>query len=90
MVESAPRLDPRLVAAISVLYDSRESMGEATRRLGALASELGLPRPSYSQVRRLVIAERQRRVERRERLDQLDRTIAGLIRHAHPYELFGR
>jgi len=90
MVESAPRLDRRLVAAVPALYDARRPIAETNRRMGALASELGLPRPSYSQVRRLAIAEQRRRAERRERLAQLDRTIEGILRHRHAYELFGR
>jgi hypothetical protein len=41
-------------------------------------------------VRRLVIAERERRARVRQRLDAVDRAIAGLMRHEHPYDPLGR
>jgi hypothetical protein len=48
---SAPRIDPRLVAAIERLDDVTVRIAEMNRRLGEVADALGLPRPSYEQVR---------------------------------------
>ena len=86
MVESAPRIDRRLVAALAVLDDSREPMAEINRRVGALASDLGLPRPSYAQIRRLLQAER---IEREERRARRGRMAQALLLRGHTYELFG-
>jgi hypothetical protein len=51
---SAPRIDPRLHAALARIDDGRLPVAEVNRRLGAVASHLGLPRPSYEQVRILL------------------------------------
>jgi hypothetical protein len=51
MVASAPRLPPRLVAAIDRLDDGTMPIAELCRRVGAHAESLGLTRPSYQQVR---------------------------------------
>jgi hypothetical protein len=51
VVESAPRIDPRLVAALVRIDDPTRSIAETNRRLGRIAAELGLPKPSYEQVR---------------------------------------
>jgi hypothetical protein len=51
---SAPRIDSRLIAAIAHLDDRHEPIAETNRRIGALAGDLGLARPSYQQVRLLV------------------------------------
>jgi hypothetical protein len=50
---AAPRIDPRLRQFISGsgFFDSP---AEVTRAVGDLAWELGLPRPSYQQVRELM------------------------------------
>lgn len=48
----------RLVKAITVIDDGEMAYAEMTRRIAALADELGLPRPNYETVRRAVIAER--------------------------------
>jgi hypothetical protein len=52
-VPAAPRIDDRLRRYIagSSLFDSP---AEVTRGVGDLAWELGLPRPSYQQVRELM------------------------------------
>ncbi len=63
MVVSAPRLDARLVAAALVLDDPGEPYAETCRRVGAVASELGLPRPSYDTVRLLVRVNRELRAD---------------------------
>ncbi len=86
MVESAPRIDKRLVAALEGLDDSREPVAEINRRVGALARELELPRPSYAQVRRLIRAERLAREERRVRRGHVAEVI---VNHRHAYERLG-
>ncbi len=54
MVAIAPRVDSRLVAAIERLDRPHLSIAELNRRIGLVAGELGLPRPSYEEVRRTV------------------------------------
>lgn len=49
-VTIAPRIDPRLRRRIFRDAD-RATAAEMTRQVGALAWQLGLPRPSYQQVR---------------------------------------
>ena len=58
MTESAPRLDPRLLAAIGDLDRPDRPIAETNRRVGLVASQLGLPKPSYEQVRTVVHASR--------------------------------
>ena len=58
MPPSAPRIDSRLVAALARLDDPRRSIADTHRRIGRLAEQLGVPRPSYEQVRTLVHALR--------------------------------
>ena len=62
MTASAPRYDARLVGAIARVDDPSLPMAETVRRLGLLAEEFGLPRPSYVHMRRYV-AEHRERVE---------------------------
>jgi hypothetical protein len=56
-VPAAPRIDDRLRRDVAGagLFDSP---AEVTRAVGALAWELGLPRPSYQQVRFLMRGSR--------------------------------
>jgi hypothetical protein len=54
VVVIAPRIDSRLVAALIRIDDPKVPIAETNRRLGRLAFELGLPKPSYQQVRLLV------------------------------------
>jgi hypothetical protein len=82
MVESAPRIDRRLVEALAALDDVREPVAEINRRVGALASELGLPRPSYAQVRRLLWADR---LERSEQRAVRGRVAEAVLLRTHPY-----
>jgi hypothetical protein len=60
MASSAPRIDSRLVAAIERLDDETVRIAETNRRVGSVAEALGLPRPSYEQVRALVHRARSR------------------------------
>jgi hypothetical protein len=55
---SAPRIDPRLLAAIGDLDRRDRPIAETNRRVGLVASQLGLPKPSYEQVRTVVHASR--------------------------------
>jgi hypothetical protein len=50
----APRVDSRLVAAAERLDEATIPIAETNRRLGLVAAELGLVRPSYEQVRRII------------------------------------
>src|SRR5262249_51200116 len=64
----APRLDRRLAAAVPHLDDARQPIAETNRRVGELADAIGLPRPSYEQVRLLVRAARERKTRNRQAL----------------------
>ena len=62
MVEIAPRIPPRLLDEIERLSKRRGPIAEINRRVGRTAAAMGLPRPSYEQVRVLVhVARRYRR-----------------------------
>lgn len=50
----APRYDPRLGDAIRAFDDGKIPIAEVCRRVGEAAELLGVPRPSYVHVRRLV------------------------------------
>ncbi len=65
MTMQAPRLDRRLVAALAHLDDPKVAIAETHRHLGDLAAVLGVPRPSYQQVRVLVHAIRTQHARRR-------------------------
>jgi hypothetical protein len=52
--------DPRLAALVAVLDEEDVPVAETWRRVSAAAQELGLFRPSYQHVRRLVRVERRR------------------------------
>ena len=58
MPAAAPRLDARLLAALGRFDRGTPPIAEVNRRIGALAQELSLPRPSYEQVRVAVHAHR--------------------------------
>ena len=58
MSRSAPRLSHRLIRLIERLDDGKIGFGELTRRVGAEAEQLGLPRPSYQRVRTLALRNR--------------------------------
>lgn len=60
MLAFAPRIDSRLIAALERLDDRDVPIAETYRRLGRVARELRLFRPSYEQVRRLVHLARRR------------------------------
>jgi hypothetical protein len=61
VVSCAPRLDARLIAAIANLDNRNRPIAETYRGVAAVAEGLGLLRPSYEQVRRLIHEIRGRR-----------------------------
>jgi hypothetical protein len=63
MTDCAPRLSPRLLAAIDLYDDGSMAIAELRRLVGAEAQRLGLPRPSYERVRMLAHELRARRAE---------------------------
>jgi hypothetical protein len=56
----APRIDYRLVAAAERLDNPSTPIAETNRRVGLVAAELGLVRPSYEQVRTVIHLARRR------------------------------
>ena len=58
--------DPRLVALVVALDEAHAPAAETCRRVGAAAQEIGLLRPSYQHVRRIVRVERHRQELRAE------------------------
>lgn len=72
---------PEFVQALRVLDAIGMPYAEAWRMLRPVAARVGLPRPSYFTVRRVVIAERRRKHERAE---ALDRILADLLRGMPP------
>ena len=58
VVRIAPRVDERLVAAVARYDDDKVPIAATCRRVGSLADQLGLTRPSYEEVRRIVHALR--------------------------------
>ena len=58
MTPAAPRLDHRLLAAIGDLDRRDRPIADTNRKVGVVAAALGLPKPSYEQVRTIVHASR--------------------------------
>jgi hypothetical protein len=81
MPASAPRYDPRLLRAIRRLDDESLSIAEVCRRVGAAAEKIGVPRPSYVHVRRIVLSERERAAELREIRNE---ALLGLVSRMAP------
>jgi hypothetical protein len=59
-VKFAPRISRRLLAEIERLAETPLPAADITRAVGAKAERLGLRRPSYEQVRKLVVDHRNR------------------------------
>lgn len=76
-----PPPHPDFLLALRVLDATGMPYAEAWRMLRPVAARLGVPRPSYSTVRRFLVAERRRK---RERLDELDRVLADVFRGLGP------
>jgi len=62
VTHAAPRIDPRLVFVIERLDRLGGPIADTNRRVGVVAEWLGVPRPSYEQVRTIVHAARKRRL----------------------------
>lgn len=77
-----PPVHPEFVLALRVLDAFGMPYAEAWRLLRPVAARLDVPRPSYSTVRRVVIAERRRKQENIELLDVL---LADLFAGRFPY-----
>jgi len=75
VVEIAPRYDRRILEAVRALDDRAESMAEISRRVGAAAAELGLPKPSYVHLRRYIVAHREEEDAERARRDEIRRIL---------------
>lgn len=77
-----PPVHREFVLALRVLDAFGMPYAEAWRLLRPVAARLGIPRPSYSSIRRILIAERERK---RRRADHLDRLLADLFAGRFPY-----
>jgi hypothetical protein len=77
-----PPVHPEFVLALRVLDAFGMPYAEAWRLLRPVSARLGVPRPSYSSVRRILIAERARK---RENADLLDMLLADLFTGRFPY-----
>ena len=77
-----PPVHPEFVLALRILDAFGMPYAEAWRLLRPVAARLGIPRPSYSSVRRIVIVERRRKRENAELLDVL---LADLFTGRFPY-----
>jgi len=60
VTRSAARVDSRLVAALARIDDPALPMAETCRRIGLVADELAVPRPSYERIRCLIRLHRRR------------------------------
>lgn len=77
-----PPVHLEFVLALRVLDAFGMPYAEAWRLLRPVAARLGIPRPSYSTVRRILIAERKRKQHNADVLDQL---LADLFAGRFPY-----
>jgi hypothetical protein len=75
MVQIAPRYDPQILLAVRALDDRAEPMAEISRRVGVAAAELGLPKPSYVHLRRLIVAHREEEDAERRRREEIRRIL---------------
>ena len=77
-----PPVHRGFVGALRVLDEFDLPYADAWRLLRPVAARLGIPRPSYSTVRRICIAERERK---RRNKDELDRFIGDVLAGKVPY-----
>jgi hypothetical protein len=75
VVEIAPRYDARIFEAVRALDDRAEAMAEISRRVGVAAAQLGLPKPSYVHLRRLILAHREDEDAERARREEILRIL---------------
>jgi hypothetical protein len=96
VVPAAPRYDARILDALLALDDRAQPIAETCRRAATVAEGLGLPRPSYVHMRRIVHAQRLGEDELRARRAAIRRVLldAGgdilVGRFVHPYEVADR
>jgi hypothetical protein len=76
-----PPVHREFVLALRVIDAFGLPYAEAWRCLRPVAARLGVPRPSYSTVRRIVIAERARK---QRHADELDLLLSDLLRGRFP------
>jgi hypothetical protein len=75
-----PPVRGEFVLALRILDVLGLPYAEAWRMLRPVARRLGVPRPSYSSVRRILIAERERKRRNKEDLDRfLGDVLAGRV-----------
>ena len=72
----APRYDSRILVAVRALDDRTQPMAEIARRVGAAAAELGLPKPSYVHLRRLILSHREEEDADRRRAEEIRQIAA--------------
>ena len=77
-----PPVNHEFVLALRILDAFGMPYAEAWRLLRPVAVRLGEPRPSYSTVRRILIAERERK---RHNADVLDQLLSDLFANRFPY-----
>jgi hypothetical protein len=77
-----PPVHPEFVLALRVLDAFGMPYAEAWRLLRPVAARLEIPRPSYFTVRRVLIAERERK---RRNADVLDQILGDLLAGRYPY-----
>jgi hypothetical protein len=88
VVPLAPRYSPRILEAARALDDPSQPIAETCRRVGVAAEAMGLPRPSYSHLRRFIREERERQgAIRRVVSDATNQLLAGRV--PHPYDVLG-
>jgi hypothetical protein len=77
-----PPVHPEFVQALRILDAFGMPYAAAWRLLVPVAVRLGIPRPSYSTVRRILIVERARK---RRNADDLDQLLTDLFAGRFPY-----
>jgi hypothetical protein len=75
VVELAPRYDPRILEAARALDDRGEPMAETVRRVGRVAAELGLTKPSYVHLRRYIVEFRAEQDTERARRQEIAKIL---------------
>lgn len=72
------------------LDDRHVPIAETCRRVGVVADALGVPRPSYVHLRRLLVAERERADDRAQVLGEMSRAFFAGTRIPTPHEVESR
>jgi len=89
VVPLAPRYSERIYDAVRALDDRNMPMAETCRRVGRAAERMGLPRPSYSHLRRFIVAERERQAAIRKVVSDVSADLlAGKV--PHPFYVLDR